>query len=202
LFRPLPRDESLANELGLAGRFNIVYAGNLGPLQGLETVVRAAATIRDRPRLQIVLVGTGVDEQKLKSLAGELRADNVRFIGRRPLEAMPALNAIADVLLIHLKDLPFFAATVPSKTQVALASGRPILMAVAGDAAAIVRDARAGLAIEPENVVSMASAFVRLHDMPRHELEELGQAGHRYYLREMSLGVGTARMAELFTKVS
>jgi glycosyltransferase involved in cell wall biosynthesis len=201
LFRPLPRDEGLARELGMAGRFNVVYAGNLGPLQGLETVVRAAAGVRDIPEIQIVFAGGGVDETRLRKLAGDIGATNVRFLGRKSLNEMPAINALADVLLVHLRDLPFFSATVPSKTQVSLASGRPILMAVAGDAADVVRSAGAGLVCPPEDETAMAQAILELHGMDRDRRERLGAHGHEYYLREMSLAVGTERMAELFRTV-
>jgi glycosyltransferase involved in cell wall biosynthesis len=201
MFRPLPRNESISRELGLQGRFNFVYAGNLGPLQGLETVIRAAALVRDLPAIQIVLIGTGVDVTHLQKVAAEVRASNVKFIGRLPLERMPEVNALADVLLVHLKDLPFFAATVPSKTQVSLASGRPVLMAVRGDASQIVRDAGAGPVVPPEDPESMAAAFRELYLMPDAARERLGEAGHAFYLREMSLAVGADRMAELFRSV-
>src|SRR6185369_3221162 len=143
VFKPVERDPALAAALGLTGRFNIVYAGNLGAFQGLDTVIRAAAMIRGESRIQVVLSGTGQCEAQLKSLARELEADNVRFLGHREYSEMPRINALADVLLVHLRDMPFLRGTIPSKTQVSLASARPILMAVRGDASDIVRDAGA-----------------------------------------------------------
>jgi len=200
-FRPQTRDERLAGQLGMAGRFNVVYAGNVGPLQGLETVVRAAVSLTGIPEIQIVIVGGGVDEQRLRQLAVEIGATNVHFLGRKSLDDMPAINALADVLLVHLRDLPFFATTIPSKTQVALASGRPLLMAVAGDAADVVRAADAGLAVPPGDPLAMATAIRQLFAMPRPELERLGRQGHEYYKRTMSLSVGADHMAQLFRTV-
>ena len=202
LFRPLPRDEMLASELGMAGKFNVVYAGNFGAFQGLETVVRAAARVKHVPNIQVVLVGTGVEEQRLKALAAELRLPNVRFIGRRPMTDMARINALAEVLLTHLRDLPFFATTVPSKTQVSLASGRPVIMAVRGDAADVIERAGAGPVVPPEDEEGLARAMLELCAMPAEDRERLGARGREYYLREMSLAVGTGRMAELFRDVS
>ena len=114
-------------------------------MQGLETVIQAAALVKARPEIQIVIAGTGHDEAMLKAKAAELGASNVLFLGRRQYWEMAGINAIADVLLVHLRDLPFFRATIPGKTQVALASGKPVLMGVAGDAADLVIKAGAGL---------------------------------------------------------
>src|SRR5262249_34860356 len=137
-FRPRERDIALARELGLAGRFNVIFAGNLGSLQGLDTVIRAAKRVADTPAIQVVLAGHGQKESELRRLADQLGTTNVRFLGGGNHREMSKLCAIADVLLVHLKDLPFLATTIPGKTQAALASGRPILMAVRGDAADLV----------------------------------------------------------------
>lgn len=198
VFKPMPRDEDLARELGLAGKFNVVYAGNLGAFQALETVVRAAARLRAVPDVQVVFVGTGVEEARLKALAAELRVPNVLFLSRRPVTEMGRINVLADVLLTHLKDLPFFATTVPSKTQVSLASGRPIIMGVRGDAAEIIEQSGAGLIVPPEDEEALADAIVKLHGLPAATRERMGERGRAFYLREMSLQVGARRMVEIF----
>lgn len=196
-FRPTAPDPALANELGLAGRFNVVYAGNLGPMQGLDTVIRAATLLRDLPSIQIVIAGTGHEENDLKALARETGAVNVRFLGRRQYWEMAGINALSDVLLVHLRDLPFFSATIPGKTQVALASGRPTLMAVAGDAAALVERAGAGLSCPPENPQAMASAILKLYFLSSEERARMGRDGAAFYRREISLEVGGARTEAL-----
>lgn len=203
VFRPVERDESLARTLGLAGRFNVVYAGNLGAFQGLESVIKAASLLReDLPDLQVVFVGTGVQENRLKNLARETGASNVLFLGHRATEQMPAINALADALLVHLKDLPFFRTTIPGKTQVSLASGRPVIMAVAGDAAEIARRAGAGPIVRPEDAGALARAIRELRSLPEPRRTELGSRGRQYYLREMSLHVGAGRMSDLFGAVA
>ncbi len=201
MFRPVPRDEALARELGLAGRFNIVYAGNLGPLQGLDAVIRAAARVRAVRWIQIVIVGVGQQEHELRALAQSLGADNVLFVGRRPYQEMPRICALADVHLVHLRDLPFFRATIPSKTQVALACARPVLMAVNGDAADIIRKAEAGMTCPPEDEARLADAMVALAETASDELEAMGQRGRTFYLDEMSLDIGGRHMDSLLREV-
>jgi len=202
LFRPVPRDDRLAKQLGFEGRFNIVYAGNLGALQGLDAVIRAAVRIQGGPPVQVVFVGTGQMESELKTLATQLRANNVLFLGRRDLLEMPAIYALADVLLVHLKDLPFLGSTIPSKTQVSLAVGRPVIMAVRGDAADIVRKAGAGIVCEPEDEAALAQAMLRLATMDKGELEAMGANGRSYYLKEMALAVGAERLVKLFDQIN
>jgi glycosyltransferase involved in cell wall biosynthesis len=197
-FRPVEPDPVLAKELGFEGRFNIVYAGNLGVFQGLETVIRAAALVKDHPRIQVVIVGVGPKEEELKQLASELKVDNVLFLGRRSYEEMPNINGLADVLLTHLKDHLFLRATIPGKTQVSLASGRAVLMAVRGDAADVIQKSGGGIICEPEDPEDMARAMLELFSMPKKELEEMGRRGRQYYLDNLSLESAGRQIDEVF----
>jgi glycosyltransferase involved in cell wall biosynthesis len=200
-FHPIEPDPVLAREIGFEGRFNIVYAGNLGVYQGVDTVIKAAALIKDHPRIQVVLVGIGPTQDELKRLASDLGADNVRFLGRRQYEEMPKINSLADVLLIHLKDRAFLHATIPGKTQVSLASGLPILMAVRGDAAEIVRKAKAGIICEPENPSAMAKAMVEMSQLSKEKLQDMGRQGRSYYLHNLSLDIAGKKLDAIFRSV-
>lgn len=201
-FFPVERDESLAGDLGLAGHFNVVYAGNLGPFQGIESLIYAAKHLRAFSEIQIVVIGTGHEKKRLEEIAQAHDLSNVRFLDNRPYDEMPAINALADALIVHLRDLPFFTATIPSKTQVAMACGRPILMAVRGDAAELVIRSNSGVLSEPENPAAIASAILKLYRMSPCEREAMGRRGREFYLREMSLQVGGLQMEELFVRVT
>lgn len=172
-------DPELARELGLEGRFNIMFAGNLGKAQGLESVLAAAQLLQDVPGVQFVFVGSGVADSRLKQVAQENGLTNVLFLGRHPTERMPSLYALADVLLIHLKDDPLFRITIPSKTYAYLASGKPIIAAVAGDAAQVVVEAGAGVACPPENPAQLAAAIRSLLALDPSELRRMGQQGRQ-----------------------
>jgi putative colanic acid biosynthesis glycosyltransferase WcaI len=200
-FRPIERDRELARDLGFEGKFNIVYAGNMGPLQGLDHVLEAAALLRDHPQLQVILAGTGPKEAELRRKAQELGLSNVRFIARRQYWEMPSINALADVLLVHLRDLPFLRATIPGKVQVAMASSLPVLLAVGGDAADLVRAARAGLVTPPENPRALADAMMAMSRLPNEALREMGDNGRRYYLENLSLEVAGEKMDKIFRRV-
>lgn len=197
VFYPSEPDAALAEELGLAGRFNVVYAGNLGPAQGLDTAIEAAGRLADLTDLQLVLVGDGEDEARLERLAAERAAANVRFIPRRPMTDMHRVLALADVLLMHLKPEPMYETQIPSKLQAYLACARPILCGVAGDSAEVVRQAGAGVSSPPGDAAAMAAALRRLHAMTRAERARLGENGRRHYLERFTRAVLLRRLEAL-----
>lgn len=177
-------DPQLAQELGLAGRFNVMFAGNMGEAQGLETVIEAARLLQadwqgrpsqDSP--QFALVGDGVALPRLQELAAQYRLNNVRFLGRFPAQEMPRLYALADALLVHLKDDPLFRITIPHKTLAYLGSGKPILAAVAGDVADLVESIGAGVTCPPQDPSALAAAVDALQALSAAERQAMGDRG-------------------------
>lgn len=192
-------DPGLARELAFAGRFNIVFAGTMGLAQKLETVLEAARLCRERcPAARFVFVGGGVEKTRLAELSRRMQLDNVAFLERQPVEWIGRILALADVLLVHLKDDPLFRITIPSKVQAYMAAGKPILMAVRGDAAELVERAGAGLCCEPEDPAALADAVARMCGMPPAQLAAVGAAGKSFYDRELSLRAGVDRFEEEF----
>jgi len=193
-FRPVPPDPALARRLGLAG-FVVMYAGSLGDVQGLDTLVEAAALVRDLPDVRIVLAGTGVAETRLRRLAGD--AGNVVFLGQQPVNRMADLAALSDVQLVSLADRPLFASTVPSKVQVALASGRPIIGAIGGDAARLIERSGAGSAVPPGDPVALAGAIRRMRGLDDGARAAMGRAGRQFYLERLSSRIGGSALSTL-----
>lgn len=191
-YYPAQRDSSFAEGLGLAGRFNVIFAGNIGEAQGLETVVEAAAMLSELEKLQFVFVGDGVALPRLKQAVRERRLLNVSFLDPQPSKNMPRMYALADVLLVHLRDDPLFRMTIPHKIFAYMACGKPVLAAVAGDAAEIVSKAGAGLICPPQDPHALALTVQRICDMTEMEREKMGEAGlvaaRTKYSREILAG--------------
>jgi colanic acid biosynthesis glycosyl transferase WcaI len=167
---------------GFEGRFNIVYGGNLGRVQGLDTLVRAANLVRSQaPRLQLLLIGDGMESDNLRSLVRELGADNVKIAPAVERNQIGDVFAAADVLVLHLWNDPLFEITVPSKTQFYLAMGKPIIAGVKGEAAEIVTRAKAGIAAAPEDVEAMADAMMQMASASKETLAAMGQRGRDAY---------------------
>lgn len=193
---------AIAKEPGMDGRFNVVFAGTMGKAQALDAVIEAAKLLEDsHPLVQFVFVGGGIEVDNLRSLVQQLGVQNVRFLPRRPMSEIGQVLGLADVLLVHLKDDPLFEITIPSKTQAYLSVGKPVLMAVRGDAAALVTWSGGGVVCEPENPGSIAEAVKRLVELEPEELQSMGERGAQFYRAQLSLEAGTRRFIDIFHHV-
>ena len=194
-----PPNEDLAQQLGFAGRFNIVFAGTMGIVQSLDTVLAAARRLcHDDPNVLFTFVGGGVDVDRLKKASEGL--PNVQFLPRRPLAEIGRIFSISDALLVHLADDPLFGITIPSKIQAYMYAGCPILCGLRGDAAELVRRANAGLPFVPEDPDSLVNAILTLRKMRTDDREQMGADGRAYYQKHLALSAGVEQLEEVFKK--
>jgi glycosyltransferase involved in cell wall biosynthesis len=178
--------------------FKLIYAGNFGRAQNCETLIRAIALATERlPKLKLLMIGDGVEEVRLRHLAAELGAANISFHPRVPRSAMAAIYPRADALVCTLTRQELFAYVIPTKTQAYMAAGRPVLMAVNGDAARLIVEAGAGLAVPPEDPGALADAIVRMAQMRRDQREAMGRAGRAYYDAHLSFARGMAKTLDV-----
>lgn len=196
-------EEMLAQHIGLANRFNVLFAGTMGILQGLDTVLNAAKLcLTMLPTVQFVFIGGGVDGPRLEQRAKTMRLENVRFLTRRPPESMGKIFALADVLLVHLMDHPLFRITIPSKTKAYLFMGKPIIMAVNGDAADLVRKAGAGIICEPGNPHKLVEAANEFYHMTQAQRTAIGKAGQDFYNKYLCFEKGVENFERICLKTS
>jgi colanic acid biosynthesis glycosyl transferase WcaI len=195
-------DQALAKELGLDQAFIVMFAGTMGLAQGLDAVLDAAELCSTQvPGARFVFVGGGVERDRLQQTATARRLHNVSFIPRQPIEMMGRILALADAQLVHLRDDPLFSITVPSKTQVSLYMGVPVIMAVRGDGADLVEASRGGILCEPESATSIADAVARMAGLSAAERAEMGRCGREFYDRELSLAAGCRTYEKLLSDV-
>lgn len=201
VFAPTVRDEALAAEMGITRPFTVMYAGNLGPLQELETLLDAAAELRDDPRIGIVLVGDGSDRLRLQELAAQRGLDNVTFVGHQPMSQMRSIMALGDVHYVGLSDLPIFRTTTPSKLQATMAAGRPVIAALNGDAAAIVQQSGAGEVVRVGDGGEVARLVRQWADAP-DSLAARGASAREHYLANSSSAVSAAALTDRLTQAA
>lgn len=186
-----------------ADAFRIVFAGNMGKAQALDAVLDAALLLQERQsRVCFVLLGGGVEVTRLQARASELGLRNVVFLPPVPMQQVGTLLAAADALLVHLRADPLFKITIPSKTQAYMAVGKPLLMAVDGDAADLVRDSAGGVVAASENAEALAAAAQSLAAMAPEALTEMGENARRYYREHLALEVGVKRFGRLFHRLA
>lgn len=184
-------------------RFRILFAGNMGKAQALGTVLDAAALLQARnSRVCFVMLGGGVELGQLKGQAVQRQLHNVVFLPAVPMAEVGAYLHAADALLVHLRKDPLFEITIPSKTQAYMAVGKPLLMAVDGDAADLVRDSGGGVVAESENAEALAQSAEALANTSAPALAAMGQQAQRFYRERLALAVGVARFGALFRQVA
>ncbi len=179
-------DPAARRLLGPSDRRILLYAGNMGHFQGLDAAIRAAAALDPARGLDLVLMGNGLARPELERLVAEVASPHVRLMPAVTPEESLKYLASADAHLVSLIDLPFFAATIPGKTQVAMAHSRPAIVAVRGDAADLVRLADAGVAAMPTQA-GLERAMSELGRMSSGRLAELGTNGRSHYDEHLAL---------------
>jgi colanic acid biosynthesis glycosyl transferase WcaI len=186
-----------------AKQFRIVFAGNMGKAQALDAVLDAAALLQTRgSRVCFVMLGGGVEVNRLKQRTVDLKLHNVAFFPPVPMAEVGTLLHAADALLVHLRKDPLFEVTIPSKTQAYMTVGKPLLMAVDGDAADLVLQSNGGMVAESENAVALADAAEGLAALPSEQLLAMGQRARRYYQDHLALSVGVAEFGAIFKHLS
>jgi colanic acid biosynthesis glycosyl transferase WcaI len=183
---PLAAPSPYRAELGLAPDAVVaLYSGNMGNKQGLEVLAELAHRLRDEPRIQLVLGGSGSGRADLQARCAGL--SNVRFLDLQPLERLNDWLGLADVHLLPQRadaaDL-----VMPSKLTGMLASGRAVLAtAMPGTelCRVVIDDAACGLVVPPENPAAMADALRALAADPARR-DAMGASGRRYAEAELS----------------
>ncbi|KQQ68394.1 glycosyltransferase family 4 protein [Acinetobacter sp. Leaf130] len=182
-------------------KFNIVFAGNMGKAQALDTILDVAKDLEEVQNIQFVFVGAGTETERLKLRLNHERIKNVSFIPRMPMSEVGGVLMNANVLLVHLKKDPLFEITVPSKTQAYMAIGKPLLMAVAGDAADIVKQAKCGRIAVSEDKNSVRDAILDIYQLSAVEQQQLGLNARNFYNEQLSLESGTQQFVAIFERV-
>jgi len=174
--------------------FTLVYAGAHGPANGLDTVLDAAALIRDQA-VRIILVGDGPSKSALQSRAAQEQLSNVEFHDPVPKTAMPALLASAHAGLMVLREAPLFTFGVsPNKLFDYLAAGLPVVCNVPGEVASMLRDATAGAQAADASPRALATAILELAQQPPDALRAMGDAGRDWVGSEHSRPVLAQRL--------
>lgn len=158
------------------GVFNFMFAGNIGAVQSVETVIKAAEILKDEP-VKFHIIGGGTDLDRLKKITKDL--DNVIFYGRRPLEEMPELYTKADAMLVTLAADPILSLTLPGKVQSYMAAGKPIIGAIDGETKSVIEDAKCGFCGKSDDAFELAENIKTfIGDVDR---VAMGQNARKYY---------------------
>lgn len=196
VFQP-SNDTSIRAELGLDDSFVVLYAGALGKIQAIDSLIDACSRVRDLPAFHCLIAGSGAEGPSLQRRAADLKLDNVTFLGQVSKSEMTRVMAAGDLHLISLRSDPLSSITLPSKVQATLASARPAIVAIDGDAKRVAVESGAGLPVEPGSVDALERAIRSAYASGRSEMSRLGQLGRDYYECEFAAHIGVERVERL-----
>lgn len=163
---------------------DLLFAGNIGAVQSLDTVLRAAKLLQDEEKLRWHIVGEGSELENLKKLASQLQLDNVIFHGRKPVEQMPKYYAMADAMLVTLTADPVISLTLPGKVQSYMAAGKPVIAASNGEIPKVIAASGCGFCAPAEDAEKLVEAVKDFLSHPDHQL--LGANARKYYEENFS----------------
>ncbi len=160
--------------------YNFVFAGNLGAIQSIDTIIEAALLLKNSEhKINWHIVGSGSDLERLKQLSESKKLDNVIFHGRKPLQEMPVFYAKADAMLITLKNDPIINLTLPGKLQSYMAAGKPVIGAIGGETKKVIDEAKCGFCSDAESAQQLADNVLKF--ISSDQKEQFGINARTYY---------------------
>lgn len=196
-------DMALAGDLTAQdnGCTDIVFLGNVGPAQDLENTVKAVSLVHTDKPFQLHIVGIGASLDAVKARVKELNVeDHFVFHGRHPIEKMPDFYRLADACLLTLYDDNEAGKTIPGKLQGYMSAGKPILAAINGAAAEVIRDADCGICAPAGNAEKLAQAMTDFIEHPE-AYSRCGANARRYFEQHFSLKLFTDSLENQLTRL-
>ncbi len=178
----------------VGSKLRILFYGNMIPLQGVDTIIRAAHLLRADRDVTFEIVGTGQVLDCVRSLADDLNVDNVKFTSRLPYQQLPSEIVRADVLLGIFGDSPKAGRVVPNKVYQAMAMGAAIITRDSAAARELLRDGESALLVPPANPDVLAAAIRRLRDPSLRQ--RLGAAARARYVSAASIDIQASQLEE------
>jgi len=201
LFQPQPPEPEITRHLRAEGKFVVSYIGTVGMAHGLTTLIEAAERLQESaPHVLFIVIGEGADKARVMQAAQDRSLTNVRFIDQQPRERIPLYIAASDACLVLLKKSEIFKTVIPTKMLEFMSCGRPVILAVDGQARTIMQAANGGIYVEPENATELSQAVLRLGDDPQLR-RTLGQNGRGYVMRHFSRAVTAKRYLGVMEQV-
>jgi glycosyltransferase involved in cell wall biosynthesis len=162
----------------LDDKFVITYVGAHGVANHLQQLLEAGKELEDTNVL-FLLIGQGMEKERLKHKAAEMNVQNVRFIDAVPKKEVFKYILASEMGASVLKKTDTFKTVYSNKTFDYMSCKKPILMAIDGVSRELVESARAGVYVEPENTEEY-NRVIRSYLANPEVLHHEGENGYQY----------------------
>ena len=170
------------------GKFQVVFAGNLGHVQGLDVLLDAASLLNKvHSNIEFHIYGNGSYEKAFKEKIRKLNLSNIFIFGQLSLVEIRQKMLCADALMLSLINDSEINLTIPTKLQAYLSMGKPVIGVVSGEAQRIILEAKCGIIVEPGNSIQLCAALLEFSNTSRNQLEIMGNAALSYYTENFSM---------------
>ena len=178
--------------------FNILFAGNIGVAQCLQTIIKAFELIKSK-NINIIFLGEGRDKKRIQELISKKDlGEKFTFLGSYPPEQMSDFFSCADALYISLKKANIFSYTIPGKLQSYLACGKPIIGSLDGIGKKIITDSNSGLCSNAEDHIKLSQNIIKLSEMPKEERNRMSRNAIKYFRANFEKDKLLDQLTEIF----
>ena len=202
-FVPVPRDEALAERLGIAADCPVIgYVGSMVDYEGLEDLLTAAAALkREGQNFRLLLVGDGACSEALRRQAEELELTDIAIMpGRVPHEQVESFYSLVDIAPFPRKPWEVCELVSPLKPFEAMAQQKAVVVSSTAALREIVRHGKTGMIFEKGDVASLRDTLrTLLLDAPLRE--ELGRNARNWVTRERTWNQAGRVCAETYAKI-
>lgn len=163
------------------GVIDLMFAGNIGKAQSVDTIIRAANLLKNDSKFKFHIVGSGSELNSVEKLAKELKTTNVIFYGHKQLDEMPKLYSLADAMLVTLEDKSYANMTIPGKVQSYMAAGKPIIGSINGSCNEFIVSNKIGFSCPSGDFNNLSKLITSLDETA---LKEIGKNSKKVYFEK------------------
>lgn len=197
---PVKKEENkLFEELGFnRNNFYVVYAGNLGKVQGVDVIISAAEQLKDKKDIHFVIFGNGSEEENIKQQAEHL--SNLSVFPLQPMDRVSEVYSLGDVSVIPCK-VGTGGSGMPSKTWTIMATGTAIIASfdLGGEMEKTIKEAECGYCVQAGDSKALADAILRMKAEPE-TVEKMGRNARKYAKEQVAKEQAVQKYIEIIEK--
>lgn len=178
--------------------FDLVFAGNIGPAQSVETIVEAANILKNEKNIKFHIIGDGLSKNMCEELSKKYNLDNIKFYGYFDVKEMPRFYSLADAFLITMVDNEVVNSTLPAKVQSYMLAGKPIIGTINGEVKSVISEADCGLCCKSLDYKTLANNILKASKSEK-KLKKWGNNAKDYYEKYFEKDKCIIELEKIFT---